>query len=138
MEAEVRNIEGVTFIGKGDSDHWVPLDGPSKFGGSEAGAKPMEMVLIALGGCTGMDVTSLLNKMKVDYDDFKVKLSAERSEEHPRVFTKIHIKYIVKGENISEEKVKKAVNLSQEKYCPVSAMLRKAAEVTYEHKVIGG
>lgn len=135
MEVEVRNIEGVTFIGKGESNHWVSLDGPEKFGGSEAGSKPMELVLISLGGCTGMDITSLLNKMRVNYDDFKIKLSAERSEEQPKIFTKIHIKYIFKGKDIPEDKIEKAVNLSQEKYCSVSAMLREAAEVTYEYEI---
>ena len=131
MRAEIRHVAGLTFAGKADSNHWVVMDGPTAFGGFEGGTKPMELLLIALGGCTGMDVVSLLQKMKVKFEDFRIEISAERKEEHPKVFTKVHIKYIVRSSE-PKEKIEKAVELSQKKYCSVSAILRQTAEITYE------
>jgi len=135
MHITVQQAHDATFIAKGDSNHWVVLDSIKKFGGAEAGTKPMEMVLMSLGGCTGMDVLSLLKKMRVDIDDFRIEISAERADEHPKVYTEIHIKYIFKGDGIDEDKVKKAINLSQDKYCSVSAMLGKTAEITHDIKI---
>jgi len=135
MYAEVQHVKGLTFVGKGESNHWVVLDGPSEFGGTEAGTKPMELVLIALGGCTGIDVISILEKMKVKYTDFKMAITAEMAKAHPKKFTKIHIKYSIHGD-VPEEKMKKAMELSQTKYCSVSEMLRKSAEVTYEYEIL--
>lgn len=135
MEVEVKNVEGLNFLGKADSGHWVVMDGPSEYGGTEGGSKPMELVLIALGGCTGMDVVSLLDKMKVNYDDLKIEVSASREEDHPKIFTEIHIKYKIWGD-VPEEKVKKAINKSQEKYCSVSEILQNSAEVNYDYEII--
>jgi len=135
MYVEVQHVKGLTFIGKGESNHWVVLDGPSEFGGTEAGTKPMELVLIALGGCTGMDVISILEKMNVEYTDFKMTITAEMAKEHPKKFTNIYIKYSIHGD-VPEEKMKKAIELSQTKYCSVSEMLRKSAEVTYEYEIL--
>ena len=135
MRAEVRHVAGLSFVGKADSNHWVAMDGPTAFGGAEAGSKPMELILIALGGCTGMDVVSLLKKMRVEFSDFKVEISAEKKEEHPKTFTKVHIRYIIKS-TAPKEKIEKAVELSQKKYCSVSAILRQSAEVTYEIVVL--
>lgn len=91
-------MKRLTFIEKGESNHWVVLDGPSEFGGTEAGTKPIGPVLVALGGCTGMNVVSILEKMKVEYTDFKMTIIAEIAEEHPKKFMKIHIKYLVHGD----------------------------------------
>lgn len=135
MEALVKQVEGINFLGKSDSGHWVVLDGPSEFGGSEAGSSPMELVLIALGGCTGMDVASLLDKMRVEYDDLRLEVSAERKDEHPKIFTKIHITYRIGGD-VSEDKVEKAIEKSQNKYCSVSDILRNSAELTYDYEII--
>lgn len=135
MEALVKQVEGINFLGKSDSGHWVVLDGPSEFGGSEAGSSPMELVLIALGGCTGMDVASLLDKMRVEYDDLRLEVSAERKDEHPKIFTKIHITYRIWGD-VSEDKVEKAIEKSQNKYCSVSDILRNSAELTYDYEII--
>ncbi|MBC7123973.1 MAG: OsmC family protein, partial [Pseudothermotoga sp.] len=104
-------------------------------GGLSAGPSPMELVLVALTGCTGMDVVSILSKMKVldEVESFRMEVSSERAQDHPKIYTKIHLKYIFKFKNQPfKEQVEKAVQLSQEKYCSVSAMLKKAAEVTYE------
>ncbi|MGQ9788852.1 MAG: OsmC family protein, partial [Candidatus Hadarchaeaceae archaeon] len=95
------------------------MDSSPEFGGTDAGTRPMELILIALGGCTGMDVASILEKMQVYYTDFKIVINAERANEHPKKFTKVHIKYSIRG-NVPEEKFKKAIELSQTKYCPIT------------------
>jgi len=135
MQAEVQHVRGLTFVGKGKTNHWVVMDGPFELGGSEAGTRPMELVLVALGGCTGMDVVSILGKMKVKFTDFKISITAEEKEEYPKIFKKIHIKYLIYGD-VPEDKVKKAIELSQTRYCSVSGILRKSAEVTYEYEIL--
>jgi len=109
---------------------------PDVFMDSENGPTPMELVLVALGGCTGMDVISILQKMRQDVKNFEINLSAERANEHPKVFTKINLEYVIYGSNIDENAVKRAIELSQEKYCSVGGMLRKAVELTYSYKII--
>ena len=125
MKALIKQVEGLSLVGKSDSNHWIPLDSSKTFGGSEAGTKPMEMVLVALGGCTSMDVLSLLKKMRQDVRDFDLELDAERAEGHPAVFTKIHLHYVIVGKDVNSDNVNKAINLSMNKYCSVSAMLKK-------------
>jgi putative redox protein len=124
----VKNIDGITFIGRGKSKHWVVLDGPETFGGSDAATRPMELFLISLAGCTGADVASLLKKMRVDYQKMEVHVDTERSEEHPKVYTKIDLVYKIWGQNLKAEKDKivKSIELSQNKYCSISAMIRAA------------
>ncbi|ABV33530.1 MULTISPECIES: OsmC family protein [Pseudothermotoga] len=123
------------FISFTDSGRQVLMDAKREAGGLHAAASPMELVLSALTGCTGMDVVSILEKMKVldDIEKFSMEVSSERSQDHPKVYTKIHLKYIFKFKGEAPvDKVEKAVNLSQEKYCSVAGMLKKAAEITYE------
>lgn len=116
--------------------HKVYVDADASVGGTNKAPRPKPLMLVALAGCTAMDVVSLLNKMRVDFSYFNVKIDAELSEEHPKVYTKVHIIYQIKGENIDKAKVEKAVNLSQEKYCGVSAMFKKFAEVSFEIKYL--
>lgn len=125
---KVKQVEGITFVGKGNSNHWVVMDGPETFGGAEAGTRPMELFLISLGGCTGADVASLLQKMRVHVDKFEIDISADRAPEHPKYYTKIDLVYRFWGKNLEtfKDKIEKAINLSQEKYCSVSAMIRLA------------
>jgi len=123
------------MIARGDSNHWVVLDTKQQFGGHEAASQPMEMVLIALGGCTAMDVESLLNKMRTPAQEFTIEIDAERAEEHPRIFKKIILTLIFRGENLNPQNIEKAVSLSREKYCSVGAMLKKSAEITYTIKI---
>ncbi len=123
------------FLSRTDSDRQILMDGKKENGGLGAGPSPMELVLAALTGCTGMDVVSILSKMKVldEVEVFNMEVSAEKSQEHPKVYTKIHLKYIFKfKDQPRKEQVEKAVQLSQEKYCSVAGMLKKAAELTYE------
>jgi putative redox protein len=119
------------------NNHRIVMDSDPAFGGQEKGPRPKMLVLSALGGCTGMDVVSILNKMKVSPDSFRVVAEADIADEHPKVFTKIHLTYEFKGKNLSQDKLKKAVNLSQERYCSVSAMLKKVCPFTYEIKITG-
>lgn len=135
MKVAINQIQGLALAGKGESKHWVVMDGPEKFSGLEAGSRPMEVFLISLAGCTGMDVVSLLEKMRVKLDDFKMEVEAERAETHPKVFTKIHIEYLFFGKDIDPEKVEKAIDLSQNKYCSASAMLKKAVDITTSYKI---
>ncbi len=136
-KVEIKFVDGMTFVGKGESNHWVVMDGAETVGGSDAGTRPMELVLIALGGCTGMDVVSILRKKRVKFDKFEMRISGERAEEHPKVYTKVNIEYIFYGRDIKEKDVEHAIELSQTKYCSVSAILKKSgAEVNYTYKII--
>ncbi len=135
MQVTVQRFKNNTFLARGESNHWVVMDTKVEHGGSEGANAPMELVLCALGGCTGMDVESLLRKMRTPVRDFRIDIAAERSQEHPRIFTRIHLEYKFWGENLNLESITKAVELSQKKYCSVSAMLSKAAELTYSIKI---
>ena len=133
-EVVLKNVDGITFVGHGKSNHWVTMDGSRNFGGSEAASSPMELFLISLGGCSGMDVASLLKKMRVDYDKFEIHIDSERAEDHPKVYTKIDVAYKFWGNNLesNKPKIEKAINSSQDKYCSISAMI-KAANIPLSH-----
>jgi putative redox protein len=135
MNAEVVQVRGITFVGKGGSGHWALMDGSADFQGSEAANSPKELVLIGLGGCTGADVASILHKMREKIDRFELNLDAETATEHPKVFTTIHITYKFWGNDLKPENIEKAILLSQDKYCSVSAMLKKAVAITYSHEI---
>jgi putative redox protein len=135
VKVELKQAYGMTLMAKGNSNHWVVMDTAKEIGGNDAGPRPMELMLMALAGCTGMDVISILEKMHVKYDDFRIEITANKSSEHPKVYTKIFIKYRIWGE-VSEDKLISAIELSQVKYCSASAMIKKAAEITYDHEII--
>ena len=136
MEVTIQQIKGLAFAAKGNTNHWVGMDTDEKYGGENAASRPMEMILMGLGGCTGMDVISILTKMKVCLDGFSIDISAEQAEAFPKVFTKIYIFYRFFGKQINEENVKKAIELSRTKYCSVSAMLSKSVPIDYSYKII--
>ncbi len=137
-KAYVKQIKGITFAGKTDSNHWITMDGPEDFGGSNAGIRPKELILIGLAGCTGSDVVSILSKKKVKMEDYEMNLTAEVAETHPQVFTKIHIEYVFYGSEINPKDVERAIELSQTKYCSVTAMLQKSVEITHSYRIEGG
>lgn len=112
--------------------HNIILDSTREFGGNNAGPRPKSLLLAALAGCTGMDVVSILQKMKVKFEDLRIVVEGNITDEHPKHFDHIHIMYIVKGKDIPVEKVKTAINLSQDKYCGVSYSLKKAMNITWE------
>ena len=114
------------------NDFKIKLDAHEAVGGKNTGPRPKPLILVALGGCTGMDVVSMLAKMRVKPDYFNIEVDGELTEEHPKYYHKIHIKYIFRGEDLPIEKLEKAINLSQDRYCGVSEMLRGKAEITHE------
>ncbi len=131
MKSKVTLKEEMHFIGELDGFD-IPIDADEQFGGKNKGPKPKGLVLTALAGCTAMDVISVLRKMKAEPEDFSVEVEAELTDEHPTVFKNFLIKYYFKGEKLSEEKAKRAVDLSLENYCGVAAMLRKVGPVEYQ------
>ncbi len=135
MKAIIKQVEGLSLVGKGDSNHWIAMDGEKTFGGAEAATKPMELVLLGLGGCTSMDALSILRKMREKVSDYEMQMESERANEHPMVFTKIHMKYIFYGKNLNPDNVKKAIELSMVRYCSATAMLQKTAEITYDFEI---
>jgi len=135
MKAEVHMVKGLSFVGKSDSNHWLAMDGLPEVGGTGAASRPVELLLIGLAGCTGMDVASILSRKKARLQAFSVDVDATRADEHPQVFTAISVTYRLQGEGLKEEDVVEAIRLSREKYCPVSAMLSKACEISYDYKI---
>jgi len=131
MFASVEWQGGMGFVGDGETAATVALDAPAAVGGEGKGFRPKELMLSALAGCTGMDVISLLRKMRCEPEAFRVEVRAEETEEHPKVFTAFHITYIVTGK-VPQEKLEKAIALSQERYCGVTAMYRSFSQVTHE------
>jgi len=135
MKATVIQIPDGGFVARSDSNHWTVYDWPEKAGGTDRAPTPMESVLMALGACTAIDVTTILAKAREPVESFRVELSAERSEAHPRVFSEIHVEYVLKGKGIKPAAVEKAIRLSEEKYCSVSAMLQDVARITSSYKI---
>ena len=133
--AFVKQIRGISFAGKADSNHWVMMDGPEEFGGSNAGTRPKELVLVALAGCTSSDVVSILQKKRVLLDSYEVHVTAEQRDEHPQVFTTIHLEFVFRGADIRPADVERAIELSETKYCSVSAMLRGSVAMTHSYKI---
>jgi putative redox protein len=135
MKARIQWVEESILVAEAGSGHAVVLDGPPDAGGRNLGMRPMEMVLMGLGGCTAVDVITILKKARQNVTDCAVELEAERAAEAPKVFTKIHIRYVVTGKGLQETHVKRAIKLSAEKYCSVSAMLAKTAEITHDYEI---
>jgi putative redox protein len=115
--------------------HKVILDADPSVGGEDKGVRPKPLMLLSLAGCTGMDVISILKKMRVEVDDFNVRVEADMTEEHPKHYTKMHVIYTFKGKDLPKDKIEKAVTLSDEKYCGVSTVYRKALELTHEIRI---
>jgi putative redox protein len=135
MQAKAINIKGVTFIGKAKSNHWITMDGPEEFQGSDAATRPKELVLIGLAGCSGSDVSSILSKMRENITRFEIDVDAESATEHPKVYTKIHLTFKFWGSDLKEANLEKAINLSQDKYCSVTAMLKSSVEITHSYEI---
>ena len=136
MKARIKWVEEATFLGESGSGHAVVMDGPLESGGRDLGIRPMEMLLIGMGGCTSFDVVMILKRARQAVTDCVVEVSAERADDVPKVFTSIHVHFIVTGEGMSEKQVARAVQLSAEKYCSASIILGKAAEVTHDYEII--
>ena len=136
MNISVKWIDGMLMVGKSDSGHAVVMDGPPEIGGENLGVRPMEMLLLGMTGCTVIDVVSTLKKMREDIVDCQTQVSADRSEEYPKVFTNIHIHFVLRGKQLNPLKVDKAIKLSAEKYCSASIMIGKTAIITHDYEII--
>lgn len=135
VSAYLKQLKGITFNGKTDSGHWITMDGPENFGGNDAGIRPKELILLSLAGCTGSDVVSILQKKRVKLNDFEINISAEMSDQHPKVYTDIDLEYVFYGENINTKDVERAIELSLSTYCAVTAMLQKAVNIKHTYRI---
>ena len=135
MNTRVKWLDNMSFVGESASGHSVVMDGPPEAGGRNLGIRPMEMLLLGLGGCSSFDIVSMLKKGKQNIVDCEVEISAERADSEPKVFTKIHLHFIISGYDLSEKRVARAIELSAEKYCSASIMLGKTAEMTHDYVI---
>ncbi|MBE2279326.1 MAG: OsmC family protein [Ignavibacteriaceae bacterium] len=135
-KAYIKQINGISFIGKTDSNHWIAMDGPEDFGGSNAGIRPKELLLLGLGGCTASDVVTILQKKKVKVENFEINITANLTDEHPKVYTTMNVEYVFYGNDIQEKDVERAIDLSLTKYCSVTAMLKNSVEITHTYKIV--
>lgn len=136
MECSVKWVGDAKFLAETGSGHAVVMEGASDLGGKNQAPRPMEMLLVGAGGCTAYDVVLILRRGRHAVEGCEVKLSAERAEEDPKVFTNIHYHFIVSGHNLKPEVVERAIKLSAEKYCSASIMLGKTAEVTHDFSIV--
>lgn len=136
MKVRVKWIDGVAFLGETPSSHAIVMDGAPEGGGRNLGPRPMETVLVGTGGCTAYDVVTILRKSRQDIVDVAVDLDAERAETDPKVFTRIHLHFVVRGRGLRYDAVERAIQLSATKYCSASIMLGKTAQVTHDFEII--
>ena len=136
MKCRIKWLDHMTFVGESGSGHAVVMDSAPEHGGRNLGIRPMEMLLLGLAGCTAFDVVMILNKSRQDIVDCEVLVDSDRADEVPKVFTRIHIHFVVSGNDLDAAKVEKAVNLSAEKYCSASKMLSATAEITHDFEIV--
>lgn len=136
MQARVKWLDNLTFVGESGSGHSLVMDGSVEHGGRDLGVRPMETVLIGLGGCSSIDVILMLKKARQDVTDCQVLLDADRADSVPAVFTNITLKFVVEGRNLSVKQVERVVALSVEKYCSVTKMLEESVNISFETEII--
>lgn len=134
--AKVTYIQGLQFVGEASSGHAIVMDGDPEVGGHDTGLRPMELLLVGLGGCSGMDIISILKKKKQEVTGLEITVMGERPDQHPKKFTAINVEFVVRGRNLSEEAVKRAVDLSMNKYCSVKFALEGTAKISFSYKII--
>ncbi len=135
MKARIKWVQDVMFVGESETGHAVVLDGAPEIGGRNLGMRPMEMLLLGMGGCTAIDVMLILKKSREQVKDCEIELQAQRADTDPKVFTAIHVHFIVTGKDLKEATVKRAIDLSAEKYCSASIMLGKTATITHDYEI---
>lgn len=135
VQAKVKWVDGLQFVGESQTKHAIVMDADPEVGGADTGMRPMELLLIGLGGCSGMDVASILQKKRQQIADIEINVKGNKAETYPKKYTDIEIEFIVKGKGVSEEAVKKAVEASMEKYCSVKATLEGTAKITWSYKI---
>src|SRR5208337_765759 len=136
MEAKVKWVKGLQFVGESGTNHQIVMDADDNYGGTNKGMRPMEMLLVAIGGCTGMDVASILQKKRQQLNGIEIRVTGTNAETYPQKFTGIELEYIITGKDISEAAVKKAIESSMEKYCSVKATLEGVAKINYRYTII--
>jgi putative redox protein len=135
VKARIQLVEGMTFVAESGSGHAVVVDAAPDVGGRNLGARPMELVLMGTGACTAIDVVMILRKARQPIADCVVELEAQRAADDPKVFTKIHLHYVLTGKGLAQQQVERAINLSKEKYCSATIMLAKTADVTFDYEI---
>lgn len=135
MKARVKWVEAATFLGETGSGHALVMDGAPEYGGRDLGPRPMELLLVGMGGCSAFDVVMILKKARQQIADCVAEIEATRADTEPKVFTHIHVHFIVKGKDLSDKQVERAVQLSAEKYCSASIMLGKTAKITHDYEI---
>ena len=135
MKARIKWVQDATFVGESGSGHALVMDGPPEHGGRNLGVRPMELLLLGMGGCTAFDVVHILKKSRQPVTDCEAELEAQRAAEDPKVFTAIHVHFIVTGKDLKEAQVERAVKLSAEKYCSASIMLGKTALISHDYEI---
>ncbi|HUO43960.1 MAG TPA: OsmC family protein [Burkholderiales bacterium] len=138
MKARIKWVENVCFVGESGSGHAIVMDGAPEGGGRNLGPRPMETVLLGTGACTAYDVVHILKKARAQITDCVVEIDSERATEDPKVFTKIHMHFIVTGKDLKPAQVERAIKLSAEKYCSASIMLAKTAQITHDYEILEG
>jgi putative redox protein len=136
LDVKITYVKGLQFVGDSSSGHAVVMDGEPSVGGHNTGPRPMELLLLGAGGCSGMDIISILKKKRQEVTGLEIRVKGKKAEDYPKKFTHITLEFIVKGRNISEEAVKKAIELSMNKYCSVKATLEGAAKIGFSYKII--
>jgi len=135
MKTRVKWLDNMSFVGESASGHSVVMDGPPEAGGRNLGIRPMEMLLLGIGGCSSFDVVSILKKARQNIQNCEVEIEAERADTEPKVFIKIHLHFVISGHELNENRVEKAVSLSADKYCSASIMLGKTADITHSFEI---
>ena len=138
MKARIKWVDGISFRGETESGHSVSIDGAPNIGGKNLGPRPMELILLGLGGCSSIDVILILQKSRQEVTDCVVEIDSTRASEDPKVFTDIHLHFIVTGKSLNAQQVERAINLSAEKYCSASIMLRSTVNITHDFEIIEG
>jgi putative redox protein len=134
--AKVTYVKGLQFVGDSSSGHGIVMDSDPEFGGNNRGLKPMELLLIGIGGCSGMDIVSILKRKKQDLTGFEVNVRGREAEGYPKKFTEINLEFVVRGRKISEDAVKRAADLSMNKHCSVKAILEGVAKIGFSYKIV--
>ncbi|SFI27320.1 OsmC family protein [Nitrosomonas sp. Nm34] len=138
MKARIKWLDGISFRGETESGHSISIDGAPDIGGKNLGPRPMELMLLGLGGCSSIDVILILQKSRQQVADCVVEIDSTRASEDPKVFTDIHLHFIVTGKNLNPQQVERAIHLSAEKYCSASIMLRSTVNITHDFEIIEG
>jgi len=134
-EIVLKQVQGITFVAKGNSSHWVVMDGSTDFGGNLAGSTPKELLLMALAGCTATDIVPILKKRRAPLQKLEINVKGTEREEHPRIFSDIHVEYVFYGDGLRTEDIERAIELSSTKYCSVSAILAASALITHSYRI---